>query len=394
MPAGLLATTHSSSLWKTASSATGVAGASKAARSSPPLSHLPNLHLQNAKLANLWERSDVFASFSKGSHRFASSRRRARPAFPVPSHPRSQNSEKIDLPTPQSLSGFGGGRLATASCEPQAVMDNKLPSPHDEVPDPLVTPDGLSSDAAPTDNTPADPSDQPLDAAPPEAPGTPDAISESGLQSGDTPADSSSSDSQSSNASDVPVAGTPEAPAPPSTHTPQSKQPRAKRPNHPDRDHKLLKGDRSGIGGPATPEGKAVSCLNNLKHGMYSRLPFYLLPHESQQEYDALLDRLRTLYPPIDESTAQMLELHVQAFYRLGRCNHAEYLAESADRTNFEKFQRGVTAVGMHRTRCERSYYLHLDKLKQLLADYKKEQEEILENMQDEELETLEEEAK
>src|SRR5271165_6043188 len=105
-------------------------------------------------------------------------------------------------------------------------MDNKLPSPHDEVPDPLVTPDGLYSDAAPTDNSPADPSDQPLDAAPPEAPGTPDAQPESGLQSGDKPADSSSSDSQSSNASDVPVAGTPEAPAPPSTHTPQSKQQR------------------------------------------------------------------------------------------------------------------------------------------------------------------------
>src|SRR5208283_2980828 len=112
MPAGLLATTHSSSLWKTASSATGVAGASKAARSSPPLSHLPNLHLQNAKLANLWERSDVFASFSKGSHRFASSRQAHGPAFPVPSNPRSPNSEKIDLPPPQSLSGFGGGRLA------------------------------------------------------------------------------------------------------------------------------------------------------------------------------------------------------------------------------------------------------------------------------------------
>ncbi len=271
-------------------------------------------------------------------------------------------------------------------------MENKLPSPHDEVPDPLVTPDGLNN-AAPTDNSPADPSDQPNQPAPPEAPGTPDAISESGLQSGDKPADSPSSDSQSSNASDVPATGTPEAPAPPSTHTPTSKQPRAKRPNHPDREHKLLKGDRSGIGGPATPEGKAISCLNNLKHGMYSRLPFYLLPHESQQEYDALLDRLRTLYPPIDESTAQMLELHVQAFYRLGRCNHAEYLAESADRSLFDSFVRGITTVGMHRTRCERSYYLHLDKMKQVLADYQRQQDQIREQAQAEQLKAYEEAA-
>src|SRR5271157_5279310 len=263
-------------------------------------------------------------------------------------------------------------------------MENHLPENHDSVADdPLVPPDGLS-DAAPPDNSPADPTDQPLEAALPEAPATPDADSEP-----NSPA--SPSAAQSTN---EPASGTPEAPAPPTANTPNEKQPRAKRPIKPGRENNLLKGDRTGVGGVKTPEGKAISSRNNLKHGMYSRLPFYLLPNESQQEYDALLDRLRTQYPPVDESSAQMLELHVQAFYRLGRCNHAEYLAESADRTNFEKFQRGVTAVGMHRTRCERSYYLHLDQLKQLLADYKKEQEEILENMQDEELETLEEEAK
>ncbi len=192
----------------------------------------------------------------------------------------------------------------------------------------------------------------------------------------------------------MPPSGTPDAPAPPATDPPKPKQPRAERPNKPEREHNLLKKNRDGVGGVKTPEGKAFSCLNNVKHGMYSRLPFYLLPHESQEEYDALLDRLRTQYPPIDEPSAQMLELHVQAFYRLGRCNHAEFLAESSDRTDLDKFLRRVGNVGMHRTRCERSYYLHLDKLKQLLADHKKEQEEIREKMQDKELEILEEESK
>ena len=115
---------------------------------------------------------------------------------------------------------------------------------------------------------------------------------------------------------------------------------------------------------------------------MHSRLPFYLLPNESQEEYEALRGHMRTLYPPVDESSAQMLEMHVQAFYRIGRCNHAEYLAETADRTDLSKFLRGVASVGLHRTRCERSFYLHLEKLKFLLADYQQEQEEIREQLQ------------
>jgi hypothetical protein len=242
-------------------------------------------------------------------------------------------------------------------------MENHLPESHDSVADdPLVPSDGLS-DAAPPNNSPPDPPDQPSDAALPEAPGTPDADSEPNV-----PASPSDAQSNDPNANDAPASGAPEAPAPPTTNIPKCKQPRAERPNKPEREHNILKKNRDGVGGVKTPEGKAISSLNSFKHGIYSRLPFYLMPGESQEQYDALLDRLRTEYPPIDESSAQMLELHVQAFYRLGRCNHAEYLAESADRTNLEKFLRSINTVGMHRTRCERSYYLHLDKTEAALG--------------------------
>src|SRR5271165_995607 len=267
-------------------------------------------------------------------------------------------------------------------------MSNNVLENQDQISDDPVLPDGL--DAAPINNATADPTDQPIEAALPEAPGTPDIIPESS----DSQADSQSSDAQATDArvsESTPDSGTPEASAPPSK---KAKQPRAKQPVKPGRENKLLKGDRTGIGGVKTPEGKAVSSRNNLKHGMYSRLPFYLLPDESQEEYDALHARLRTLYPPIDESSAQMLEMHVQAFYRLGRCNHAEFLAESADRTDLDKFVRRIGNVGMHRTRCERSYYLHLDQLKQVLADYKQRQDDIREQPQDEEMEQLEEEEK
>jgi hypothetical protein len=246
-------------------------------------------------------------------------------------------------------------------------MSHQLLDPHDPVTDPVALPDGLVPDAVPPDNTPADTSvDQPIDQpnvaqpsdpALPEAPGTPAA----NRNSSSDPA-SPSSDARSS---------TP----------PNSKQPRAPRPKDPARAKKLLKTDRSGVGGPATTEGKSVSCLNNLKHGMYSRLDFYLLPDESQQDYDDMLHRMRTQYQPVDEPSETTLEMLVQAFFRLRRCNFAEFLAESADRTDIVKFLRGVAAAGMHRTRSERSYYLHLEKLKRHLAEFEKHQQAIRDQM-------------
>src|SRR5271170_47018 len=263
-------------------------------------------------------------------------------------------------------------------------MSNNLPENHDQVPDLLVTPDGLEPDAAPPiDNTPADPSAaRPIEAPSPEASGTPDATKSSDAQP-DTPVSDSS------------ASGTPEASAPPSTNTapPKTKQPRAPRPKNPDRVNKLLKTDRTGIGGAKTPEGRAASSMNNAKHGMYSRGPFRLMPWESQDDYDALADRMRKQYPPIDEVSEQMLDQLTQAFWRFNRCDHAEYLAETGDMANMEKYQRGIFGASSYRTRCERSYYLHMKNLERHFADFKREQDEIRTRQQDEELEHLEREA-
>jgi hypothetical protein len=204
-------------------------------------------------------------------------------------------------------------------------MENHLPENHDRVADdPLVPLDGLNH-AAPPDNTPADHTNQPFEAALPEAPGTPDANPESNIPA-------SPSDAQPT---DVPVSGTPEAPAPPTTNTSNPKQPRAKRPHSPDRANNLLKTNREGIGGPATDAGKATSCMNNAKHGMYSRGEFRLMPWEDQEEYDAAAGRLRKQYDPINEVSEEILDQLIQASWRLGRCDRAEYLAETTEAPDF-----------------------------------------------------------
>src|SRR5208283_4734613 len=82
-------------------------------------------------------------------------------------------------------------------------MANQLLDHHDDVHDPLVTPDGLERDAAPPDNTPADPTSRPIEAAPPQAPGSPDAGSESS--------------DPGTRSTDPQPTGTPEAPAPPTS---------------------------------------------------------------------------------------------------------------------------------------------------------------------------------
>ena len=49
--------------------------------------------------------------------------------------------------------------------------------------------------------------------------------------------------------------------------------------------------------GPKTPEGKAKSALNALRHGLRAR-HFALLPHEDPAEFEALATATREAYRP------------------------------------------------------------------------------------------------
>ncbi|MGH9583495.1 MAG: hypothetical protein ACRD4O_11215, partial [Bryobacteraceae bacterium] len=48
--------------------------------------------------------------------------------------------------------------------------------------------------------------------------------------------------------------------------------------------------------GPKTEEGKASSCKNNTRWGFRGK--FIVLPSESQEEFDILLERLRAEHKP------------------------------------------------------------------------------------------------
>ncbi len=74
--------------------------------------------------------------------------------------------------------------------------------------------------------------------------------------------------------------------------------------------------------GPRTQEGKAASRLNAVSHSMTSKTA--VLPHESQEEYDAVLRSLMDDHKPASDNERLLVERLAQAHWRLQRCYSVE----------------------------------------------------------------------
>jgi hypothetical protein len=74
--------------------------------------------------------------------------------------------------------------------------------------------------------------------------------------------------------------------------------------------------------GPRTEEGKAASRLNATSHSMTSKST--VLPHESQEQYDFVLQGLVAAHKPANENERLLVERLAQAHWRLQRCYSVE----------------------------------------------------------------------
>ena len=74
--------------------------------------------------------------------------------------------------------------------------------------------------------------------------------------------------------------------------------------------------------GPATPEGRAISSRNALKHGFTSNT--VVLEGESHQDYDALLDSFTALHTPRTPVEHQLVGQLAAAQWRLARAARFE----------------------------------------------------------------------
>src|SRR2546422_10273588 len=74
--------------------------------------------------------------------------------------------------------------------------------------------------------------------------------------------------------------------------------------------------------GPTTPEGKAISSQNALKHGLTARDP--LLPDESETELTGFRQRLLAELQPVGEIEALLVSRIVNVAWRLRRFGAVE----------------------------------------------------------------------
>jgi hypothetical protein len=74
--------------------------------------------------------------------------------------------------------------------------------------------------------------------------------------------------------------------------------------------------------GPRTPEGKAAVRLNAVAHSMTSKTT--VLPHESQEEYNTLLQSFVNAYQPASDHEHLLVERVAQAHWRVQRCYGVE----------------------------------------------------------------------
>jgi len=92
-------------------------------------------------------------------------------------------------------------------------------------------------------------------------------------------------------------------------------------------------------GGPKTAEGKLIASRNSLKTGTYSKIA--VLPHESQEEFDQLVDQFHGDFYPrdaIELTLIRDLAIITWKKIRLDRLEHAHLIKKLSDPISLEEF--------------------------------------------------------
>jgi len=121
--------------------------------------------------------------------------------------------------------------------------------------------------------------------------------------------------------------------------------------------------------GPRTPEGKARSSLNALKHGLTSR---HLVVREDEREaFEELrADYLRDVGPQgVIESDLFNLLLHAAWNLRRLRRLEAELSPEGADPLTDPNLERQLDRLARYQARAENLYFRTLKQLRELQTD-------------------------
>ena len=117
---------------------------------------------------------------------------------------------------------------------------------------------------------------------------------------------------------------------------------------------------KNGPTGPRTPEGKAISSANSLKHGLASgRL---IIPGEDREDFEALLNDLVAEHAPATPTEEMLVQQMAQSWWlmhRALRIQNQAFLETWCDMKKLALFLR-------YQTTYERAFYRALNSLKKL----------------------------
>jgi hypothetical protein len=125
--------------------------------------------------------------------------------------------------------------------------------------------------------------------------------------------------------------------------------------------------------GPRTEEGKAVSSLNALKHGLTAKT--VLLPGEDPAEYQAMVAGFRKDLEPLNTIESALTQQLVDLQWRLQRVSCIEARILSADSLD----TKALNAMSLHAARLKRQYSATLKELRQMQKERHAEREKELE---------------
>ena len=127
--------------------------------------------------------------------------------------------------------------------------------------------------------------------------------------------------------------------------------------------------------GPNTPEGKARSAANAIKHGLTSR--HVVLPGENRAEFDALVARLVEEHEATTTLEIEMIHEIAGCMWRLDRARKAEseyfYVNFIADKPT-KDMERRFALILRYATAIERELHRAITKLQQLKKERAKTQ--------------------
>ncbi len=104
--------------------------------------------------------------------------------------------------------------------------------------------------------------------------------------------------------------------------------------------------------GPSTPEGKATSSQNALKHGLTGKT--VLLPNEDPAEYQQLLDDYHQIHKPVGTEEQRLVQCIVDCNWRLTRIQRLET-------SILYKAQVEIAEKHQDRPETERRHFVHAE---------------------------------